>query len=211
MVNSIMKDTLMKTRVLFAALALIFISSSVSTSLASDVDKLINVEIDRVIKGDYVKGRQNLFSILEKYRLSNYGHWVVYNGIGISFQKEKKYQEAITYYTKAIEADPRQAKGYNNRGFCHRKLKQYREAIADHEKALKLAPNKAFMWDQYAIALYSAGEKDKARQAFEKALALDQDRPKTYGFLSYYWKKEGDMKKAKYYEDLYQQKKKAKK
>lgn len=50
----------------------------------------------------------------------------------------KRFQEAIDYYTKAIDADPTVAAYYGNRSFSHLKMESYGYALSDANKALEL-------------------------------------------------------------------------
>lgn len=50
----------------------------------------------------------------------------------------RKYQEAATCYSKAINRNPSVAVYYTNRALCHVKLQQYDKALADCKHALEL-------------------------------------------------------------------------
>ena len=51
---------------------------------------------------------------------------------------EKHFEEAIRYYTKAIELNPTVAVYYGNRSFTHMKMESYGFALSDANKALEL-------------------------------------------------------------------------
>ncbi|XP_008312395.1 E3 ubiquitin-protein ligase CHIP [Cynoglossus semilaevis] len=50
----------------------------------------------------------------------------------------RKYQEAATCYSKAINRNPSVAVYYTNRALCHVKLQQHDKALADCKHALEL-------------------------------------------------------------------------
>jgi tetratricopeptide (TPR) repeat protein len=50
------------------------------------------------------------------------------------------YKEAIAFYTKAIEINPKSTVAYNNRGYAKIRLRNYKEAIADYTKAIEINP-----------------------------------------------------------------------
>nr|XP_021325787.1 E3 ubiquitin-protein ligase CHIP isoform X1 [Danio rerio] len=50
----------------------------------------------------------------------------------------RKYQEAVTCYSKAINRNPSVAVYYTNRALCYVKLQQYDKALADCKHALEL-------------------------------------------------------------------------
>ena len=51
---------------------------------------------------------------------------------------EKHFEQAIEYYTKAIEVNPSVAVYYGNRSIAHLKMESYGYALADASKALEL-------------------------------------------------------------------------
>lgn len=59
------------------------------------------------------------------------------------------YEEAIGFYTKAIEIEPKYIDAYYNRGLCYEKMKNKAKAKADFQEVLKLNPTHTFA----AIAL----------------------------------------------------------
>ncbi|XP_020309313.1 E3 ubiquitin-protein ligase CHIP [Oncorhynchus kisutch] len=52
----------------------------------------------------------------------------------------RKYQEAATCYSKAINRNPLVAVYYTNRALCHLKLQQHDKALADCKHALEMDP-----------------------------------------------------------------------
>ena len=51
---------------------------------------------------------------------------------------DKKFDQAIDYYTQAINLNPSVAVYYGNRSFAHLKTESYGYALADASKALEL-------------------------------------------------------------------------
>lgn len=51
---------------------------------------------------------------------------------------EKKFEEAIGYYSRAIELNPYVAVYYGNRSFAYLKMESYGYALIDASKALEL-------------------------------------------------------------------------
>lgn len=50
----------------------------------------------------------------------------------------KKYGEALTYYTRLIKLHPDAAQHYQNRGACYLGLQKYKQGISDFNKAIKM-------------------------------------------------------------------------
>ena len=60
--------------------------------------------------------------------------------LAVTNHKNKKYQDAIIYYNKAIDINPKHTKTYYNLGLLLHKIKNYKEAIDCFEKTLKTEP-----------------------------------------------------------------------
>lgn len=59
--------------------------------------------------------------------------------VAIDRPAEKSYQDAIDWFTKAIDLHPT-AVVYSNRAFAHIKLEEYGSAIIDSTEAITLDP-----------------------------------------------------------------------
>ncbi len=60
---------------------------------------------------------------------------------GNTLMSGKKYDDAITAYTKAIDLDPINAVYYSNRAAAHSSQGGHNEAILDAEKAIEVDPS----------------------------------------------------------------------
>jgi tetratricopeptide (TPR) repeat protein len=57
---------------------------------------------------------------------------------GVEFAKKKEYDKAVEEFTKAIEAEPQDAKNYFNRATAYRGLNKLTEAFNDYSKAIEM-------------------------------------------------------------------------
>ncbi|KAJ9469643.1 Stress-induced-phosphoprotein 1 [Diplonema papillatum] len=99
-----------------------------------------------------------------------------YKNKGNDFFKKGKYQDAVTWYSKAIEADPdSEAAGavYSNRAASYISLKQYKEAIADAERCIQVRPNWIKGPFRKAVALECLGNIDEAEKNLSVALKCE--------------------------------------
>ena len=55
--------------------------------------------------------------------------------------QDKKFEEALHLYSRAIELSPDDHRLHSNRALCHLKLEKPKDALADCEKCLSLQPN----------------------------------------------------------------------
>lgn len=112
-------------------------------------------------------------------------HDIVYFTLGDAYLGAKKYPEAETALTKAIELAPPTSKsigGYHN-SLAQALLKQGKTApaMAEYDKAAQLDPTNAGMYffNEGAV-LTNQGKVDEANLAFDKAIATDPARADAY-------------------------------
>lgn len=84
---------------------------------------------------------------------------------GDDFMEVRNYQDAIAQYTKAIELDPSNYKGYVQRALAYEKTKNFHDAAADFDRAVVFRGNDAELLFQAGNAYY---------QNKEYALAVDR-------------------------------------
>ncbi|MGB6296505.1 MAG: tetratricopeptide repeat protein [Rivularia sp. (in: cyanobacteria)] len=76
----------------------------------------------------------------------------IYLNQGIKLLEQGDYQEAIAYFTKAIENNPKLVAAYYNRAIARHQLQEYQRAIANFTKVIKFNPSdaKSYIKDDYA-------------------------------------------------------------
>ena len=97
-----------------------------------------------------------------------------YNRRGLVYEEMKKFREAASDYSKAIDLNPKWAIPYNNRGFARMNLKDWASAQKDLETAIKLDGATPTPYVNLA-GVYWLGKKDrkKAYQNLDKAVRLN--------------------------------------
>ena len=70
---------------------------------------------------------------------------------GIAFRKEGQYNQAIAYFNKAIDINPRSAKAYYNRGRSYFRERRYNKAIADFSKAIEINPRHGYAYTSRGV------------------------------------------------------------
>ena len=73
---------------------------------------------------------------------------------GVESFKKGQYDQAITSFTKAIQASPKNAVYYNSRGLAYYDNKNLDKAIADYNKAIQLDPKFAVAYNNRGLAYY---------------------------------------------------------
>jgi len=107
--------------------------------------------------------------------------WTVYNisrnreiyyKEGDDLIAQKKYEEAIKCYDKALEIDPSSGDVWHGKGIALFNLKRYKEAVACYDEALKFKPDSDGIWCHKGDALLSLGEYKEAVICYDKALEI---------------------------------------
>jgi tetratricopeptide (TPR) repeat protein len=83
-------------------------------------------------------------------------------------------QDAVYYYTKAIELDPNFAQAYNNRAYTNMRMQNYKDALPDLDKAIEIKPDyvTALMNRGDIYNYYYAIDRKKAIADYDKVISL---------------------------------------
>ncbi|MCP4717042.1 MAG: tetratricopeptide repeat protein [Deltaproteobacteria bacterium] len=139
-------------------------------------------------EGKYEEAAQEYSKILEVYENPE-----VYYNLGYIKASQKKYDESILNFRKAINIDQRYAKAYEALGEVYLKTGQTakaeelmqrageiymqksmsKEAESAFNEVLKLNPNTTNIYNSLGILHRRNGDFDKSFQAYEKALRVD--------------------------------------
>ena len=92
---------------------------------------------------------------------------------GTALHKEKKLDEAIAEYDKALEWYPRYAEVYYNRGLAYRQKDDLPTAIANYTQAVRLEPKYVAAYANRGFAYYKQGQLDRVLMDFDRILELD--------------------------------------
>lgn len=79
--------------------------------------------------------------ILDKLPASAITDPTVYTNVGILFLNKKNPTDAVSYFTKAIDLDPKREDSYYYRGLANAQMKKTADARADFQQVITLAPD----------------------------------------------------------------------
>jgi tetratricopeptide (TPR) repeat protein len=91
---------------------------------------------------------------------------------GNALSNQKKYDEAINAYDKAIRLDPNYIDAWYWKGIALYNQEKYDEAIKAYDEAIRLDPNYAAAWYWKGNAFEALGRTSEANAAFAKAEEL---------------------------------------
>jgi len=115
-----------------------------------------------------------------------------YNNLGYElYNKEAKYDEALPYFTKAIELLPTFELPYMNRGEIYRIQGKNQLAQIDFNKAISLKPNDAKPYLSRAILYCIKGKLDSAGADFDKCISIDPNMAEAYSSRGNYYDMRG--------------------
>jgi tetratricopeptide (TPR) repeat protein len=101
--------------------------------------------------------------------------WEVHNQQAFVLLSEKKFDEAISEYSKAITLDPKLPFLYSGRGRAYRLKRDNINAIADFTKALEIEPNAFEVYFERGDLLAARMQFDKAIDDYTKAIGGSPD------------------------------------
>src|SRR5437868_4245671 len=101
---------------------------------------------------------------------------------GIEAAQQKQYDAAVGEFTKAIEANPKDPRGYTNRGTAYRASNRLPDAYADFSKAIEVAPKDEVAYRERGMTAVMQNQFDGALADFEQAIQLKPDDPFAYKF-----------------------------
>jgi len=102
------------------------------------------------------------------------------NLLGYVLSEQKKYDEAVAMYQKAIELDPKDVLPYDNWGITLYAQKKYDEATVKFQKAIELDPKYAYTYRNWGTMLYEQKKYDDAASKYQRASELDPNDAATY-------------------------------
>ena len=91
---------------------------------------------------------------------------------GISKYEDKKYDEAVELFSRALQFDPADVETYNWRGSAYRNNKNYGPALKDYETALDFDPKNAEIFKSRGYLYEQKKEYDLAVEEYTKAINL---------------------------------------
>lgn len=110
-----------------------------------------------------------------------------------AFHLKGQYEEAIRYYSMAIEKDARHAHAYDARGTVWGLLRDNVREVEDYEAATRLQPEHAGMLGNLGRALVVAGDLPRAVRVGQAAVALDPGHANNHALLAHAQRLAGDF------------------
>ena len=92
---------------------------------------------------------------------------------GEDMANAKRYDEALTFFEKALSINPNNSITWLNKGLTLLRTRKFNESIECFDTAIKLDNSYAKAWYNKGRALAMLGENDKSQPCLDKARKLD--------------------------------------
>jgi len=89
---------------------------------------------------------------------------------GNAAMSQKNFQEAIDYYTQALEKTPNNPIYLSNRAAAHSSLQEFDAAIADAQIAVDTDPSYTKAWSRLGLARFAKGDARGAMEAYKAGI-----------------------------------------
>ncbi len=92
-------------------------------------------------------------------------------GVAVARARARRFTEALELYERVLVRDPTNFWSHVGRPLCHKSLGNVERAIAAYEAGLAARPDEPQLLNDFGLLLHAQGERARARQLFERALA----------------------------------------
>jgi len=119
-----------------------------------------------------------------------------YLWLGWIHQEDRRQEEAMSSYTKAIDLSPEFALAYNNRGTVLFRQQDLSGSIRDLDKAIEFDPKLAIAYNNRCAARYDRNDLEGALQDCNRAIELDPKSDNAYYSRCIIHGRQGDLANA---------------
>ncbi len=175
---------------------MLMISCSALTP-TEDRSRLRQISQD-LFKGQYEQVEPEARAYIKEYPESGEGHRL----LGWIALKKDNFEEAKTYFNKAIELDPKNDNSYVGLGSLARQEGNLEQAIKYYDQALEIKSDNPEVYGSLVVINILQKEYDVAIANGEKALKYNFDDPTLYANLSVAYHFSGDKTQRDKYFNL---------
>lgn len=154
----------------------------------------------------YQEQRENVLSDFEEISKRKKYTDVDYCNLGFLYEQVGGYEEAVRFYRKSLELNPRYEKALLSLGNRYQQMGDYKGALLMYQQLLHFHPKNAQGYLNMGIIYNALSDVDRSRMFYQKAIDLDPTNAKPYYYLGYLCELAGELKDAlNYYEKSIEQ------
>ena len=131
--------------------------------------------------GDLKKAEED-YAFLVKNKVADAA---ILNNLGTIYANDKKYQEAVDLFLKAVSENPDMVEVHDNLAAVSLQTKDYNRAMDEYERGLEREPANITALYNLGIIYMSKGDSKKAKELWEKALSVRPEDADTEKALEY--------------------------
>lgn len=138
------------------------------------VKTLVELGTGYLRSGDYARAKEHLNRAIRVDSKSAIAH----NALALVFQLEQEYEVAEDHFRKALRSNPKSTRVRNNYGAFLFDRGRYRDAIEHLERAAedRYYEGRPTVFENLGVSYLRIGDREKAEQAFDRAVALNPDQ-----------------------------------
>jgi tetratricopeptide (TPR) repeat protein len=119
-----------------------------------------------------------------------------WNEKGMAFLNARRFEDAISVFSKAVGLDPKLALAFNNRGVAYINVGDNKRAIEDFKKAIELDPKLSTAYYNRGSSYTNLGGNKRAIEDFNRAIELDPKNAMAFNNRGVAYINVGDNKRA---------------
>jgi tetratricopeptide (TPR) repeat protein len=136
---------------------------------ASKGERLLILGTEAGANGNAAKQKEYLDQLVAAYPNDERANFA----LGGYYFGQQDFPQAINYYKKATELEPKFSSAFNLLGYAYRQNSDYANSENAFKKYIELIPNDPNPYDSYAELLLKMGKFDDSITQYRKALSID--------------------------------------
>jgi tetratricopeptide (TPR) repeat protein len=136
---------------------------------ASNGERLLILGTEAGANGNAAKQKEYLDQLVAGYPNDERANFA----LGGYYFGQQDFPQAITYYKKATELEPKFSSAFNLLGYAYRQNGDYANSENAFKKYIELIPNDPNPYDSYGELLLKEGKFDDSITQYRKALSID--------------------------------------
>ncbi len=128
------------------------------------------IELASVQDKEKVEDAQQRIKELEALEWIKALEWI---NKGVSLYNLGKHQEAMVYFDRSIEINPRDANAWNNKGAVLLNQGSFEEALKCYDHAIEINPRDANAWNNKGAVLLNQGRYEESLKCLDRAIEIN--------------------------------------